>query len=228
MSPRRSVTPRWRRVILSDCTYPRFSGTLSRVWPTNGEGGTSPFESILISLSLYFSRTVSKSVALHGEGGTSLFESILMTMRLSIYFSRTVSKSVAKEKCDILVNDVCIIVCTHSHESISLLFQNHLEECGPGEVWRPDEWRLHHHLHTFSWVYLLTFQEQSRRVWPRRSVTPWWMTFASSFAHILMSLSLYFSRTVSKSCAQEKCDTLMNDVCIIICTHSHGSISLLF
>ena len=31
-----------------------------------------------------------------------------------------------------------------------------------------------------------------------------------------MSLSLYFSRTVSKSVAQEKCDTLVKEVCVTV------------
>ncbi len=108
----------------------------------------------------------------------------------------------------------------HVHESVPLLFSNSLEERGPEKVWHPGEWRLHHCLHTFSWAYPFLFLEQSRRVWFRRSVTPWWMTFASSFAHILMSLSLYFSRTISKSVAQEECDTLVYVVCTIVWTYS--------
>ncbi len=31
-----------------------------------------------------------------------------------------------------------------------------------------------------------------------------------------MSLSLYFSRTISKSVAQEKCDTLVKEVCVTV------------
>ncbi len=31
-----------------------------------------------------------------------------------------------------------------------------------------------------------------------------------------MSLSLYFSRTASKSVAQEKCDTLVKEVCVTV------------
>ncbi len=79
----------------------------------------------------------------------------------------------------------------------------------------PREKGVRHLRITFSCVFPFTFLEQSRRVWPRRSVTPWRMSFASSFAHILMSLSLYFSRTVLKSVAQEKCDTLVKEGVLI-------------